>query len=275
MMPYTNLSCKPLLKIILILFLTAGIFEPSAVINHKEGDVVMAQGNIEEEYKPAALRVMTFNIRHGKGLDDEVNLARIIEEIELTGADVIGLQEVDRHNPRSGFKDQVKELGEALGMYWVFSPSLNYGWMQYGNALLSRYPITASEVTVLPSENELRTVLQADILLGHDIIQVVNTHLGLSTLERQKQMQLLMEILRDASIPTVVMGDFNMEIDHSLMEDLKKGWKKVETGKPTLLSGQEVDHIFFNMPVNSLTAWTQPTMASDHHPVIADIDWQR
>lgn len=251
--------------------LTTILFEPSALSYQKEANVEMVSIDRYKENQEIELNVMTFNIRHGKGMDDVVFLERIIDEIKKSDSDIIGLQEVDRYNPRSGFKDQMKELGDALNMFWVFSPSLNFGLTQYGNAILSHYPIVSSDIVVLPSENETRTLLYADILMDSEKIRVYNTHLSVSNADRKQQMPLVLEVIQLSEKPTILLGDLNMEITHPLMSELKQKWNRAEPGRPTLHSGIEVDYIFYNFDVTSIEAWTQPTLSSDHHPVMANI----
>jgi endonuclease/exonuclease/phosphatase family metal-dependent hydrolase len=41
--------------------------------------------------------VMSFNIHHGQGTDGVLDLERIARVIRASGADIVGLQEVDRH----------------------------------------------------------------------------------------------------------------------------------------------------------------------------------
>jgi endonuclease/exonuclease/phosphatase family metal-dependent hydrolase len=104
------------------------------------------------------LRVMTFNIRHGRGLDGRVNLGRIARVIRDARAGVVGLQEVDRHyGDRSGFVDQAGSLAAALDMRVVYGPTLDLEppppgrpRRQFGNAVLSAYPIQDSDNVLLP-----------------------------------------------------------------------------------------------------------------------------
>jgi endonuclease/exonuclease/phosphatase family metal-dependent hydrolase len=271
-MPWSSLFGKPLVKISILIFLTAGIYQPSAITNNRESDAVPMFA-MTQRVSETNLRVMTFNIRHAKGVDNKVQLDRIIEVIRQANPDIVGLQEVDRYNIRSGFKDQMNELGKALGMSWTFSPSLNFGLTQYGNALLSKYPIQASEVTVLPSDGETRTLLQAEIHVGSQMVEFYNTHLGVTLEDRERQVPILVQKLEEATIPTILMGDFNMEIDHSLMAGIRNQFYKIEVHQPTVLSGLEIDHIFVNMNVNVINAWTIPTPSSDHDPVVAEIQW--
>src|SRR5699024_11610607 len=71
-------------------------------------------------------RVATFNIRHGLGPDERVDLARTADEIRALGAEVVGLQEVDvGFGPRSDHDDQAARLGELLGMRALFGAALD------------------------------------------------------------------------------------------------------------------------------------------------------
>jgi len=63
------------------------------------------------------MKVVTYNIQYGIGLDGRYDLGRIIDAVR--GADVIALQEVTRNNPRNGNRDMVAEIGEALPEYFA------------------------------------------------------------------------------------------------------------------------------------------------------------
>jgi endonuclease/exonuclease/phosphatase family metal-dependent hydrolase len=73
------------------------------------------------------LRVMCFNIHHGVGLDGRLDLERIARVAESQAAEVVGLQEVDRHfSTRSDFVDQARWLADRLSMHVVFGANLSY-----------------------------------------------------------------------------------------------------------------------------------------------------
>src|SRR5689334_14612069 len=105
-----------------------------------------------------AVRFMTFNIQHGRGGDSRVDLARTARVIRDAGADVVGLQEVDRHyGNRSEFIDQAEWLARDLGMHVAYGPAQDHAptWpggdrRQYGNAILSAAPIVDWENIDLP-----------------------------------------------------------------------------------------------------------------------------
>ncbi|WP_336774262.1 endonuclease/exonuclease/phosphatase family protein [Paenibacillus sp. MMO-58] len=227
-------------------------------------------------YDNSYIRVMTYNIRHGKGMDGKTSLRRIADQIAKARADIVALQGVDRFLPRSGFKDQLNWLAKQLGMYFCFSPSVNLLIVQYGNAILSRYPIISKDIQYIGGSKERRSILTARLQIGEEIVSVLNTHLGVHTKERLKQIPILLDALIKLRKPAILAGDFNMEMDDPLMERLNYHWQKIalQNKLPTAQNGGEVDHIFVNMPTEHVSARIQSSAASDHYPVIAELRWR-
>lgn len=220
------------------------------------------------------LKLMTYNIRHGKGLDNKVRIERIADVIEQSQADIVGLQEVDRYQVRSGFKDQVQLLADRLGMYSAFSRSIRMGFGEYGNALLSRYPLTNVRVRRLPSTKETRSLLLADVTIGGDKVTAAVTHLGLSAKDHKRQPPFIQHILMRSSNPIVLLGDFNMEASDSHLQALKKKFPELTPAEPdpTFLDGSSIDHIYTNLPLSHYSVYTISSQASDHVPLVGDIE---
>ena len=97
------------------------------------------------------LRLVVWNIRHGRGTDDEVDLQRIAEVIRALDADVIALQEVDDRTERTGGVDQVAVLADALRYEGFHGPHRPYQGGFYGNALLTRLPVLSQQTHEIPS----------------------------------------------------------------------------------------------------------------------------
>src|SRR6266481_8454327 len=87
------------------------------------------------------LRVMTYNIHVGVGMDKKLNLQRIADVINGQHPDLIGLQEVDRGVKRTEGRDEITELAKLTAMNYAFAHNLDYQGGQYGVAILSRFPI--------------------------------------------------------------------------------------------------------------------------------------
>lgn len=220
---------------------------------------------------PASFTVMTFNMHHGEGMDGKVDIIRIAKLLEREKVDIIALQEVDRYRLRSGFVDQARELSEMLGMHMVYSPSLTYKVGQYGMAILSRYPIADSSWTLLPGNLETRSLLMTTVLIGSEPVHIATTHLGLSEEDRRLQLTRVSELVADKQGPLVVLGDFNMEEDAFQVQMSKIPLIDVPLSKNsqgTFTGGQRIDYVFSNVD-NTGSAWTVPTIFSDHFPVIA------
>ena len=100
---------------------------------------------------PPSMRIATYNIRHGRGSDDVLDLDRTARAIAALDADIVALQEVDEKVRRSGNVDQAATLGKVLGMYHAFGSFMDYDGGRYGLAILSRWPIESFESWRLPT----------------------------------------------------------------------------------------------------------------------------
>ena len=233
----------------------------------------------------ASLSVVSYNIRHGAGTDNVVDLPRTASVLRTLNADVIALQEVDQRVTRSGGAPQADSLGALLGMHAAFGAFMPYQGGEYGLALLSRHPIVRSTALRLPDGNEPRVALIAELALpGSDTIAVVNVHfdwVGNDTL-RYSQAEALTRVLDTLSRPYVVLGDFNDEPGSRTIALFKqRATEAVKSGErftfPSDTPAKEIDFLF----VAPITAWRSATsrviderIASDHRPVHATITRQ-
>ena len=193
------------------------------------------------------MRIATFNILHGRSLDDgQVDVDRLAVAVKSLDADVLGLQEVDRDQPRSFSADLTAVAAEAMGAVdsqFVAALSGTPGgtWMAatgdeqpgsaaYGIALLSRYPVVSWRVVRLPGlgavkvpmwfggrrrpiwvSDEPRVAVAAVIDGPHGQFTVCNTHLSFVPAWNGWQLRRLVRSLAGTREPLVLMGDLNME----------------------------------------------------------------
>ncbi len=157
----------------------------------------------------ARLTVTSYNIHSCEGLDLRLRCDRIAGILSRTHADVIGLQEV-----RAG---QEEEIARVLGFHVVFARADHVGGYEFGNAILSRFPIRRSDVYPLGvPHHEQRVCLHAEIAWPGDAsaIHVFSAHLGQNEAERRQQAERLASnsILENPSFhnaPRILLGDFN------------------------------------------------------------------
>lgn len=237
------------------------------------------------------IQVLTYNIHHGRGLSDGLDLGEIAAVIEASGADIIGLQEVDRNfGPRSHFQDQPELLANHLDMHYVYGESLRVQHLRlgrgigyYGNMILSRYPILESQVLRLPNRwgSEPRTALKTIIEIPSGPIAVWVTHLGLSTAEREAQVGRLLQAIAEEELPSIVLGDFNAVAETPEIRAL--GGHLQDVGRALALDNlgtfygdplapmPRIDYIWVDPRLEPTSYKVIPSNASDHMAVTANL----
>ena len=152
------------------------------------------------------MRFLTYNIRHGEGVDGWVSNRRIARVVESVDADVVGLNEVWHIR---GLWDQPRELAKYLDMDHSFEAN-HVRWVHsLGNMVLARSGLmSGASNLVLPGGFERRGALIADIEHQGTAMMFVSAHLSLGRRTRTRQIEFLAETLpRD--IPLVLAGDLN------------------------------------------------------------------
>jgi endonuclease/exonuclease/phosphatase family metal-dependent hydrolase len=253
-------------------------------------DLLLGSAPAEARSDSAAepLQVLTFNIHAGRGADNVLDLERVARLIRSSGADVVGLQEVDRHySARSNWVDQGAELARRLDMHLAFGatideepPAPGRPRVQFGNAILSRYPITSSSLTLLPVTpgQEPRGLLKAVVDVPGVDLEVFNTHLGdLSATDRVQQATQIQQEIGTPERPTILLGDMNATPEApeitTLDGVLADAWIAVGEGPGYTFESRNpaarVDFVFTSdavRPEQSQVVITDPG-ASDHLPV--------
>jgi endonuclease/exonuclease/phosphatase family metal-dependent hydrolase len=239
---------------------------------------------------PRPLRVATFNIHHGVGIDGVLDLARIAATIERTGAEVVGLQEVDRHwSERSNFVDQATWLADVLDMDLAFGANLDLDppaagapRRQFGTAILSAHRIRATTNTLLPRPlgGEQRGLLEALIKVRGIPVRVFNTHLQHdSQVERLAQVARIREVLATTEESVVLLGDLNATPDTpeiaGLTDRLVDAWVTAGVGDGFTFDAAtphaRIDYVMSSDNVVARTAAVVTTDAADHLPVVVDL----
>ncbi|WP_234969317.1 endonuclease/exonuclease/phosphatase family protein [Bacillus massilinigeriensis] len=237
------------------------------------------------------VEVMSYNIHHAVGTDGLLDVGRIAKIIEESGADVIGLQEVDKHwSSRSHFKDQARLLAMRLGMFYVYGSNLNLEpanpsdpRREYGTAILSEYPIIQSENYALPKvgNTEQRGLLEATINIKGNQLHYYNTHLALTVTERMLQMERTLDIVDNKKGPKVIMGDFNALPESLEMAPIINHYQDVFADSkgaytyPAKKPSKRIDYIFTSDDIEIKESEVIVTNASDHLPLTAELELER
>jgi endonuclease/exonuclease/phosphatase family metal-dependent hydrolase len=246
------------------------------------------------------VRLLTFNVHHGVGPDGRHDLPRLARLLAAAEADVICLQEVDRHyGGRSEHVDQALLLSRALDMQLAWGPAIDQaaddtgGRRQYGNALLSRLPVLASGVHPLPGEGEPRSALRTLVGLDGGTLWVTTTHLSTrSAAERAAQAAVLAGLHDEPGGTGVLVGDLNADAGARELDVLREryadAWHLAHTRSDqsrrwSLRAQQGLTHPAGHPRVRIDQVWVSPGVAvrdarvldgadcSDHNPLLVDL----
>ncbi len=239
------------------------------------------------------LTVMTYNVRSCVGRDGKPSPDRISTIIGEQNPDVVALQELDVGLSRSGMEDQATSIAEGLKMDVNFFPSLQIDTGEYGNAVLSRYPmrkVQANELPTNPAREDLekRGALWVEVEVFGEKIQIITTHLGLNRKERRVQADTLMgsEWLGhpECRSPAILCGDFNSQPGSSVyrkfagtMRDVQVGLNGIRPRRtwPSRFPLRRIDHVFVSrdLLVEKVTVPRTPltASASDHLPLVVTL----
>ena len=239
----------------------------------------------DESKRTRTVRVATYNIHSGRGLDGRTRLERIAAVLARIDADIIALQEVVGASPLK--PGQAAELGAALGMGWVMAPTRHQRTALFGNVVLTRFPVRHHVQYDLTWKTcEHRGVQRVDVGLEDDTLHFYNVHLGTSLMERRHQAARLATLVHDRRVtgPKIILGDFNEWARHLGATDLlAERLQSIDLSKhlsrrrtyPGIFPILHLDHIYYEGKVEVLKV-TLPRdrmalMASDHLPLVADL----
>lgn len=223
-------------------------------------------------------------------MDKRLDLERIAGVIRACDADLVALQEVDNGTKRSGGVDQASELAKLTKMHVVYGAAMPYQGGQYGNAVLSRWPITSSRIVHLPwqegGRREPRCAVAATTQLPGSMgatIKFISTHFNHTrdSSDRIAQAEAINASWSDAGPLMVLAGDFNCEPDSEPMEILTREWTLVsgtDPAEPTCCGAAprvKIDHVLVK-PSDRWRVIEQRVLdepvASDHRPVLVKLE---
>jgi endonuclease/exonuclease/phosphatase family metal-dependent hydrolase len=227
---------------------------------------------------------MTYNIHVGVGMDKKLDLQRIADVINNEKPDLVGLQEVDRGVKRTEGKDELSELAAMTRMDYAFAHNLDYQGGQYGVAILSRSLLKNVDHQMFANkrEAERRGMLKVEVEVDGKVVNFVTTHLDYQYEEgRVFETEQLLKFLEAVQGPLIVVADMNDEptgaayklmrtkFDDSWVASHAKGdGFSYPADKPI----KRIDHIFYRADgFKARKAFTIQTLASDHVPVVADL----
>jgi len=202
------------------------------------------------------VKVLSFNILHGKTMKGDFNLDVIAKVIIDANPDFVALQEVDYKTNRARKYDLVTELGWRVKMAPIYARAMHYDGGEYGEGVLSKYTFLQTRNVPLPyiPGDEPRAALEiTTVLPSKDTISFIGTHLDHLDLDTNKIMQAkeINKVFSTNKYPTILAGDLNAEPDSNTMNILESFWTasyNKSNPQPTFSSEnpiQKIDYILF------------------------------
>ena len=221
-------------------------------------------------------RMMSYNIRNGKGIDNVQDFQRIIDAVNRAKVDVVAVQEVDSVTTRNP-KNILKIIGDATGMYQTFGAAINYGGGKYGVGVLSKEKPLSYYRVPLPCSNEPRVLLVVEF----ENYYFCSTHFSLLAEYREEAVRIICEEAKRVKKPMFVAGDFNALRDATPMQMLAEHFyifEKIgsQLTFPADTPTKEIDYICLYKDNGAATivheSYVQyEPLASDHRPIVMDM----
>jgi endonuclease/exonuclease/phosphatase family metal-dependent hydrolase len=222
-------------------------------------------------------------------MDGQLLPSRIAEVITTTGADVVCLQELDVRRKRTGLVHQAEVIAEELAMHFHFFPAIRAESEEYGDAILSRYPMKLVRAGGLVRPRvtlEPRGALWVEIMDGLTNWQVINTHFGLGRNERRVQAKEIAGWIKEAmeQRPMLFCGDLNSRTGSAVHQLLGPELQEAQIAVhgyqqrtfSTFLRLVCLDYIYASSDVTFTRAQVVDTplarIASDHYPLLAEVE---
>lgn len=234
--------------------------------------------NAQEKYprEERTERIMSYNIRNARGLDNVTDYKRIAGVIESVAPDVVALQELDSVTERSKGIDVLKEIADITRIHYVYGAAIPYQGGKYGIGILSKKRPLSWKNLPLPGREEARTLLMVEF----DDYVLFATHFSLTKEDQTTSVKIINEQAKMYNKPVFLAGDLNAQPESEQIKALSKDWKILNNVKSFTYPANEpkrtIDYIM-GFTANGKTYSVHQTrvlkepVASDHAPLFVDI----
>lgn len=222
------------------------------------------------------LRIMSYNIRNCRGLDNACNIQRTADIIKKSRADIIAIQEVDSATRRSNGIFIADTLASLCNMRAHFAPAIKHDGGKYGVAILSTEVPCSTRRIALPGREEARTLLVAEF----QHLFFACTHLSLNEADRLASLSIIDSIAKESNKPFIVAGDLNDNPQSQFVKMMLTNWTLLSPAEqPTFPADNPtatIDYIATRhstaqgISIAATKVIDEPS-ASDHRPILTSI----
>ncbi len=236
--------------------------------------------------KAVEIKVMSFNIRHGEGIDETSNLLGILKIIKDEKPDLVALQAVDSLVSDKNTQFQLRQLAVQTGMHYVYGVTdLSENGAQ-GVGILSVWPFEKTQTINLPSNPGSDPKILLCGLIKHSrglTFRICTSRLEYaSVLDRALQAAYINRMLEESIQPVLLGMDMGAKPNEQPYFSFRKNWQ--DAGHGSLfqtwnegLPGDRLDYIFVllnnKVRVKDYKVIKKYPKVSDHFPVVATIEF--
>ncbi|MCT4602331.1 MAG: endonuclease/exonuclease/phosphatase family protein [Marinifilum sp.] len=242
-----------------------------------------------DQKQSSQLKIISYNIKHGEGMDQILDLSRSAEIIKAQAPNLCGLQEIDDFCLRSDSVGQTDYLAQKTNMAGTFGKFMNLEGGEYGMATLVANPLVSTKLLQLPDgiyEPRSSIIHEVEVTKACTII-FVNVHFdwiesneGESS--RLNQAKALIQYLDTIDKAIIICGDFNCTPTSPTMQYFnERGFELMNKGEDNLSfqgpGKAELDHVIYrsNSKVKikgkNIMLLHEPVV-SDHRPLVANVE---
>lgn len=222
------------------------------------------------------VRIMSYNVRNCKGMDDAFDYKRIANIINRVEPDIISLQELDSVTTRNKGLFALKELSELTDMHYVYARAIDFQGGAYGIGLLSKEKPIKYHTIPLPGREEGRVLL----IVEFEKYICCAVHLSLTEADQIASISIIQNALKNISKPVFLAGDMNSEYSSATQLAMRKTFKMLNNhNKKTYPSDgakECIDYIYvYNNNQHQFSVIQNQVLdekiASDHLPLFTDV----
>ena len=231
---------------------------------------------VSAAFAQESLKIMSYNVRSAKGMDNVRDCGRVAKVIIEAAPDVVAVQELDSMTRRSGNKYILGEIAQLTGMHPEYFPAIEFDGGKYGIGILSKKKPVKVRGYNLPGREEQRALLVAEF----PEYQFSCTHLSLTEEDRMASLEIIGKIAAASGKPFYLAGDLNAEPDSPFIKGLKEKFHILndfaEYTFPADNPDRTIDYIALwkqaaqEYEVVSSGVLDEP-VASDHRPVMVSV----
>ena len=265
--------------IVAAVFVLGIAYRVLGVYEFRAGECTAEHPRAFEKSYPARLVVMSFNIEGHASLIREDHLEEIAKTIRKYDPDIVGLNEVHRGTWQARFGDHTSELARLTGMEIVFGRSFRFAGGDFGNAVLTKGSIVASEVHELPGTGEPRTLLETVVAINGGTVEFYVTHTAswaaFGRPAREMQLKCINQHVQASGHPFILAGDLNAPPDAPEMKSFLAANVLRHAGAPDepthKIMGQRLDYVLVDPGWKITKAQVVDDGPSDHRPVVVEL----